>query len=240
MNNTTNHKSSASEIRERFDKDVERFSNLETGQQTVIDARLSLELITEAASYVNPAAVNLLDIGCGAGNYSLKMLQKIPGLNCTLIDLSMPMLNRAEQRLSEQTTGSIVKIQADINEINLPANTFDIVLAGAVFHHLREDKDWENVFLQIFQSLKQGGSMWVCDLVTQDYPAVNQLFQDKYAVYLTSLGGEEFKNHVLDYIEKEDTPRSVTYQIRMLEKVGFKHIELLHKSSCFAAFGAIK
>jgi len=26
----------------------------------------------------------------------------------------------------------------------------------------------------------------------------------------------------------------------LLKKVGFGHIELLHKNSCFAAFGAIK
>ena len=31
-------KSSVREIKERFDADVERFSNLETGQQAVIDA----------------------------------------------------------------------------------------------------------------------------------------------------------------------------------------------------------
>lgn len=41
-------KSTITEIKERFDKDVERFSNLETGQLSTIDAKISLELITEA------------------------------------------------------------------------------------------------------------------------------------------------------------------------------------------------
>ena len=55
-----------------------------------------------------------------------------------------------------------------------------------------------------------------------------------------ALGGEDFKDHVLAYIDKEDTPRSVTFQLEMLKKVGFRLTEILHKKSCFAAFGAIK
>ena len=81
-------KSTIEEIKERFDNDVERFSNLDTGQLSTIDAKISLELITEASKRISPNAQNLLDIGCGAGNYSLMMLSKIPNLNCTLVDLS--------------------------------------------------------------------------------------------------------------------------------------------------------
>ena len=95
-------KSSIEEIRERFDNDVDRFSNLDTGQLTTIDAKISLELITEAAKRIAPNAGQLLDIGCGAGNYSLKMLSKLPNLECTLVDLSTPMLDRAFERVSKK------------------------------------------------------------------------------------------------------------------------------------------
>lgn len=38
MNADFSNKSTREEIRARFDNDVDRFSNLETGQQTTIDA----------------------------------------------------------------------------------------------------------------------------------------------------------------------------------------------------------
>lgn len=38
-------KSSISEIQARFDKDVERFADLETGQAATVDAPLAMELI---------------------------------------------------------------------------------------------------------------------------------------------------------------------------------------------------
>ena len=67
-------KSTVNEIKERFDNDVDRFANLETGQVATMDAQISLELLTSTAKAIKPNAVNVLDIGCGAGNYTLKML----------------------------------------------------------------------------------------------------------------------------------------------------------------------
>jgi len=49
-------KSTPEQIRQRFDNDVERFSNLETGQSATMDAPLVLELITSAAAATNPDA----------------------------------------------------------------------------------------------------------------------------------------------------------------------------------------
>jgi len=233
-------KATNDEIKARFDNDVERFSNLEVGQQTTIDAPLTMELCTEAAKYINPYAKELLDIGCGAGNYTLKMLSKIPELNCTLNDLSMPMLERAKKRVSAKTNGKVNVIQDDMRNLDLPDNHFDVVLAAATFHHLRTDADWEFVFTKLYIALKPGGSIWISDLITHDSELINKLFQDKYRAYLETLGGPEYAQKVFDYIAYEDTPRSLSYQLALLSKVGFKEIEILHKNSYFAAFGAIK
>jgi tRNA (cmo5U34)-methyltransferase len=233
-------KATNQQIRERFDKDTERFSNLETGQQTTIDAPLTMELCTEAAKYANPHATELLDIGCGAGNYTLKMLGKIPNMNCVLNDLSMPMLEKAKERISPQTKGVVTLIQDDMRNLNLFDNHFDIVLAAATLHHLRDGEDWELMFNKIYKALKPGGSFWISDLVTHDSKFIKKLFEDEYGGYLESLGGPEYRQKVLDYVHYEDTPRSLNYQLALLEKVGFSSIDVLHKNSCFAAFGGIK
>lgn len=233
-------KSSIEEIQERFDNDVERFSNIEIGQTSTVDAIISLELITESARRICPQAKNLLDIGCGAGNYTLKMLSKIPNLNCTLVDLSSPMLNRAEERITSATTGKITTIQSDIRVVDLEPETYDIILAGAVLHHLRDDKDWEFVFSKLYVALKKGGCLMISDLITQESEILNKYFNDKYIEYLSGLGGVEYAEKVLAYIEKEDSPRSLNYQLDLMKKVGFTHTEILHKNLCFAAYCGIK
>ncbi|MDR3060420.1 MAG: class I SAM-dependent methyltransferase [Prevotella sp.] len=232
-------KSTVEEIKERFDNDVERFSNLDTGQVSTIDAKISLELITESARRIIPHATHLLDVGCGAGNYSLMMLTKIPDLNCTLVDLSKPMLDRAYQRVIKET-GNVTILQGDIRDIELEENQYDIILAGAVLHHLRDDKDWETTFGKLFRLLRLGGCLMISDLVAQDTEMLNDYIREKYGDYLEEIGGEEYRHKVLDYVEKEDTPRSINYQLDLMKKVGFRNVEILHKNMCFGAFGGIK
>jgi tRNA (cmo5U34)-methyltransferase len=77
-------------------------------------------------------------------------------------------------------------------------------------------------------------------LVFHETEQVQAMMWARYGDYLQSLGGGEYREKVFAYIDREDSPRSVTYQMNLLQKVGFVQVELLHKNSCFAAFGAVK
>ncbi len=233
-------KSSVEEIRQRFDADVERFSNLQTGQSATIDAPLAMELVAQAAAVVTPQAKHVVDVGCGAGNYTLKLLEQVPNLDVTLIDLSQPMLDRAVQRVQTQTKGRVTCIQGDIREISLPESGCDVILAAAVLHHLRTDAEWEHVFSSFHRTLRPGGSIWIFDLIESSIGAVQSLMWKRYGDYLVNFKDEAYRDHVYAYIEQEDTPRPLMYQLDLLRKVGFQQVEILHKNSCFAAFGALK
>jgi len=180
------YKSSLQEIEERFDNDVERFSNLETGQKTTLDATFNMELMAQGIATNYPHLRDVLDIGCGAGNY-------------------------------------------------------DVIIATAVLHHLRDDEDWEKAFANFYTWLKPGGSIWIFDLVHQATAELqNLIYTDKYGDYLTSLKDEAYRDHVFDYIEKEDSPRPLMYQLELLKQVGFKQVDILHKNLCFASFVGFK
>ena len=233
-------KSSVAEIRARFDHDVERFANLETGQSATVDAPLVLELIARCAAATNPQAYSLLDIGCGAGNYSLKLLQRLPNMNVTLIDLSRPMLDRAVQRIGPATRGQVEVVQGDIRDVELGVEQYEVIVAAAVFHHLRTDTEWLSVCHKCYAVLKPGGSLWVADLISHDFPLIQNVMWANYGEYLTALRDETYRETVFSYIAAEDTPRSLLFQTDLLRQVGFRHVEILHKNSCFAAFGASK
>jgi tRNA (cmo5U34)-methyltransferase len=232
--------SSVDEIRRRFDADVERFSNLATGQSATVDAPLAMDLVAEAAAVATPHARHVLDVGCGAGNYTLKLLERRPGLDCTLLDLSRPMLDRAAQRVGAATAGRVVTVQSDIRVATFPDGSFDVILASAVLHHLRTDAEWEAVFAAFFRWLRPGGSIWVFDLVASPLLAVQAVFWRRYGEYLTGLKGESYRDEVFAYVEREDTPRPLIYQLELLRRAGFRDPDVLHKHVCFAAFGAVK
>jgi tRNA (cmo5U34)-methyltransferase len=240
MSTPLKNKSTVEEIEKRFDMDVERFSDLETGQTATIDAPLAMELITQAAIKSTPRIKRVLDIGSGAGNNTLKLLQYIAPIDCDLIDLSKSMLDSACQRIELVNSGRIRAFHSDFRTAELSEQYYDVVLAAAVLHHLRDDQDWQTVFRKIYRLTAPGGSVWITDLVAHENQPVHALMWERYGQYLVSIGGKEYKNKVFAYIDKEDSPRSVTFQLDLLRSVGFEKVELLHKNSCFAAFGAIK
>ena len=231
-------KASVQEIRERFDNDVERFSNLETGQIATQDAALVMGLIAASALRVTPGATRLLDLGCGAGNFSLKFAQVFPLQRVTLVDLSANMLDRAVERLGPLRIETRA-MQCDVRDLDLEAGSQDVIVAAAVLHHLRAEVEWAAVFRQLFTALRAGGSLWIWDLVSHDITGVQAEMRERYGAYLEGMNGPEYRDKVLAYVEYEDSPRSVAFQLHHLRMAGFQ-ADVIHKNGCFAAIGAYK
>ena len=233
-------KSTPEEIRARFDADVERFANLETGQAAAMDSQLVLDLVARAAAAATPGARRLLDVGAGAGNYSLKLLQLLPDMDVTLLDLSRPMLDRALSRVGAATRGGVTAVQLDVRAYDPGPERFDVILAAAVLHHLRAEAEWQAVFARFFAALRPGGSLWIADLVSHEQAAVQAMMWARYGDYLVSQQDAAYRDRVFAYVEKEDTPRSLIFQLDLLRAAGFAQVEVLHKNGPFAAFGAVK
>ncbi len=233
-------KSSVDEIRKRFDAEAELYTNMETGQVSAVDSALAMSLVAEAAEVTTRHATELLEVGCGGGNYTLKLLERMPNLNVTLVDLSQTMLDLAVPRVRSKTTGRVDAFQSDIRNIDIEKGRFDIVLASAVLHHLRTDDEWRTVFQKLHDALKPRGSFWIFDIVESPLPEIQAIHWRRYGDYLVAAGGEAFREELYARIISEDTPRSELFQFDLLRSVGFREVELLHKNSCYAAFGAIR
>jgi len=235
-----NEKSTLDQIRTRFDAEVERFSKLETGQQAAVDAPLVLELVSRAAATRLGTGAKVLDLGCGAGNFTLRVLQRVAPLDCVLVDLSRPMLERARERVAAGNAGAVQTIQSDMRNLSFDRGSFDVILAGAVLHHLRDDADWQAMFARLHEWLKPEGLLLVWDLVVIDDAPMQGLMWERYGDYLEKLGGPAHREKVFEYIDAEDSPRSLAFQLDLLRDVGFRGCDVLHRSSVFAAFFARK
>jgi len=233
-------KSTLEAVRENFDQQVERFSNIETGQTTAIDSPLCMELVARSAALLNPDATRIMDLGCGGGNYAVKVASLIPNVDCTLIDLSANMLAKAEERVAAIISGKVLTIQGDYRDIPLEENAYDVITAGTTLHHLRESHEWESVFTKVFKALKPGGTFWINDIVLGETEEIDQMMLGGWLSMLRKQISQEEIEMYMERYESEDTPRTLSYQLELMKQVGFSKTMVLHKHFNFAAFGARK
>lgn len=232
-------KATTDEIRRKFDHDVDRFSDLEKGHEAVMDSPLVMELIASAAAAVTPGARRVLDVGCGGGNYALKLLGRFPEAELTLLDLSDSMLVRARERMIAAGATQVETRQGDIRSF-APVGSYDVIVASAVLHHLRQDHEWRRVFSLFHQALAPGGSLWIFDLISHDIPQVEELMKDRHSDYLVALRDEAYRDQIFARIREDDTPRTLQFQLDLLREAGFSRVDVLHKNASFAAFGGVK
>ena len=91
-----------------------------------------MELITQSAIASTSPIRRILDVGCGAGNNTLKLRQSLGAdFHVTLLDLSRPMLERAPTRIAEINRGRVQAIAEDFRAAELENQSFDAVFSDS-------------------------------------------------------------------------------------------------------------
>ncbi len=117
----------------------------------------------------------LLDLGGGAGSYSISLCQAYPLLQAVIIDQKGP-LEIARKLVDENSlTDRITIVNGDINTIELD-NDYDAVLISGVIL-LVSDQMCRHMILKAYNALCSGGL-----LVIQDYMQMEDVSSDRHII----------------------------------------------------------
>jgi len=103
---------------------------------------------------------DVLDIGCGCGATTLEIAKKVSEGTVTGLDISVPMLDKAESEASIQGIANVDFKVVDVQVDQLASEKYDYVYSrfGVMFF----DDPYE-AFKNIFSSIKEGGELsFVC------------------------------------------------------------------------------
>lgn len=106
---------------------------------------------------------SVLDVGCGTGMLSERLLSALPSCRLAGIDLSPAMVERARARLA----GRAEVREADAERLPFHDGVFDLVVCNDSFHHY---PDPDRAAFQMWRVLRKGGALVLGD-VWQPAPA---------------------------------------------------------------------
>lgn len=158
-------------------------------------------------------------------------------LNLYGIDNAQSMLEKAQNKLSAYDLSANL-ICGDILEVDFPKS--DIVIANYTLQFVRPLQR-EKLVQKIFDCLNPKGIFIVSEKVIVehkelDFKMINYYLQNKkkqgYSDFEIARKREALENVLVPYSENENK--------KMLQNVGFKHIETLFRWVNFASFIAIK
>ncbi|MEE2642775.1 MAG: class I SAM-dependent methyltransferase [Planctomycetota bacterium] len=113
------------------------------------------EMLDQMLDYLDPRIERpaILELGCGSGNLTEKLVRKYPDSAVQAVDASSRMIEIAGQRF--QHFDRVVFLQQAFQELQLPADSLDLVVSSIAIHHL-QDSEKQELFLRIREWLRPG------------------------------------------------------------------------------------
>jgi len=113
----------------------------------------------------------ILEIGCGTGIFSKKILKRFPNSKVDLLDISSNMLDKAKEKLGEEER--INYILDDI-ESHVKEEKYDIIFSNATFQWI---EDQENLFRHLHSILEYGGKIVFSTFGKRTYCELKESFE---------------------------------------------------------------
>ena len=214
-----------------------------------------LEAIVRCVPYTSR---RILELGCGTGELSVKILNRCQDAQIIALDYSPRMIEAARKKMQlavyEQRWNGI---EADFGEwANNPekfdiGTEFDACVSSLAIHHLGDEMK-AKLFQGIAKSLKSGGCFWNVDPILPESPVLAEVYQAVREEWAQKQGTtmEEVRSRLASNSDSVDYSSSYGYssqdqlatldtQLQMLAKAEFKTVAVPWKYYKFAVFGGI-
>lgn len=106
-----------------------------------------------------------VDLGAGTGYFSFPMARKMPSGRVIAVDIQPEMLAMIGERAASEGVTNITTVLATEEDPRLPENSVDFVLLVDAYHEFSHPRE---VMLQVFESLKAGGQVFLVEYRAED------------------------------------------------------------------------
>ena len=207
------------------------------------------EMLDVLAGCIASNNQRILELGCGTGELSLKVLECYPSAEIVAVDYSPRMLDFARTKI--EAAGYAARwtgIELDFGEwANNPnfsglGDKFSAGISSLAIHHL-EDEMKLKLFQRIRESLTAGGCFWNADPVLAESAAIKDIYQAAREDWALSQGETlaqvraSVGTSVSYGYSNPDRLATLEAQLEMLQNAGFETVAVPWKYYGMAVFG---
>ena len=224
------------DVKQTFDEGADDYDNLITSLSPFYQELQ--RAILDAIPFSKTDPIEVLDLGIGTGELTLKVLEGYPNSTVLGIDFSEQMIGVAKNKLASYRD-RVSYVQESFSRLLLK-DKFDAVLSTLAIHHL-DDEDKRTLYLKIYGYLKERGCFFNGDRIKTRLTPITEMYEARWHDYLKSQGlSEEEVEAIWQKSRQEDTPSTLGDQLNWLREAGFYGVECPIRYYNYAVFGGYK
>lgn len=170
----------------------------------------------------------ILELGCGSGLLSQRILKKYPNAEIHLVDLSRDILEQCKSNLNNPK--NVKFIQADFKDLVFEEASFDLVYSSIAIHHLIND-DKKTLFVNVYKWLRSDGVFIYAD---QTRGATDEIYKKHMALWekaSTELGAnKEEWDEWMEHQKSHDYHLDFETQLLYLKEAGFSLRDIIWRN----------
>jgi tRNA (cmo5U34)-methyltransferase len=191
----------------------------------------------EVLAALAPAHARVLDLGGGTGALSAAVLDGLPGVRVTLLDLDPEMLAEARRRLDRFSD----RISFHQGSFLDPLPAADAVAASLALHHVHDIESKTALYGAIHDALSPGGALLNLDAAVSEGPRLNQLVFDRMAARMGDHGISVTEARVYFAAwAQEDRYFPLDVELRAMREAGFDEVECVWRRGLSAVTCALR
>ncbi|HIE07280.1 MAG TPA: carboxy-S-adenosyl-L-methionine synthase CmoA [Desulfarculaceae bacterium] len=181
------------------------------------------------------------DLGCSTGTTLLELARQLPDMSLSFIglDSSEAMIDRAEIKARMLSRKQDVSFQ-EIDIVDADLNQCGAVLLNYTLQFIRPPVR-QRFLKKIYNSLKPGGILIICEKVISHRPVINRAYIDLYLNFKRNQGYSETEiAKKREALENVLVPFSIHENLDLLKESGFSETESFFQWFNFVSFLSVK
>jgi tRNA (cmo5U34)-methyltransferase len=223
-------------IKEHFEAEAKEFDGIIIKIIPYYDQMI--RALIDSIHFDSDSAIQIIDLGCGTGTVAKRISEKFPNSKIICLDIASNMIDIAKHKLSEHK--DIEFITGDFSKIDFNKK-FDVVVSSLALHHLENDTCKKEFYKQIHDILTDFGVFINADVVLASTDFHQNINMNRWIEFMNKIvPKEEIFNYWIPKYKEEDRPAKLIDQLKWLEDIGFKSVDVVWKYYNFCVYGGFK